>query len=191
MIIGRGHVKKAAVLAAAVLLSALFALIGVLLLFNRESRRLIRWKLRVGALLITLNGLTLTGCLPPVITCYAPLPPDWLVMETEYYDETESGMVISYPPGGILHGSVNQMQSSSFSWMIIDGGGELAGTGPLLLTDGTADTMTEDVHLSLPALDPGEYGLYFFNEPVEVLPGADQSEEIRNRNIRSYILRVP
>jgi hypothetical protein len=183
--------KKAAVLAAVVLLSILFTLIGILLFFNRESRRLIRWKLKVGALLLTLNGMTLTGCLrPPVVTCYDVMPLNWLTLDNQQYDSEAGLYQVELPPDNTVRGDLSQAYGTSFSWLLCTETGTVLQKGSLVMADGALDSTDEDFLLTLTRPEPGRYRLWFFNLPLTDIPEGNPDQETLNQNIQSCIITV-
>lgn len=61
------------------LAGALFALVSFLVFISLgKNKRFVNWKVRVGAWLITLTTIVNTGCPEPVVTCYDPIPIDYI-----------------------------------------------------------------------------------------------------------------
>jgi hypothetical protein len=186
--------KKAAVILTIAILTITFAVIGLLLWFRPESRRLIKWKLKVGALLLTLGGITATGCFrPPFVTCYATVPSNFISVDN-YIPGNDTPDIILNPVHGIVQGSIVEPEKRNYSWILCSDDNEeiIRDTLRLQRTEDTYENpyAGETFKFQLPVLESGQYRLYIFDKPYPLLPSIMTKEEAEGLCLKNYLIRI-
>lgn len=123
-------------------LSAAFIVVSILVFVTRGRPSLIRKKLKLGAVILSLTGVVLAGCREGDITCYAPLLPSDRI---EFYspEVTEDGIYLNLAVRYILEGTIYERRADAFSFDIIDEGRNEVQSGDIAALDGAYDTETE------------------------------------------------
>jgi hypothetical protein len=155
---------------AAAAVALLFALICVLVRVSRGHPWLVRRKLAVGALLLSLTW-TAAGCKDGSVTCYAPAPPDVIEFDAMFLDD--GGLVVNLANGTRLTGIVSNRTASSFAFLLADTAEVEIGRGAITPADGAFDENNEDFVLEIgDAVDPGNYLLEIYAADSDgIVPG--------------------
>jgi hypothetical protein len=149
----------------ALLLLAL-GLLSLMLFFFKANPGLIRHKIKIGLIVISLQAL-MTGCGSVIqtgeeISCYAkPVEPDIMSLANAHY---KNGKYIYAKGVDTIHVNVSDRSGNLFSFAILDTTGKVMGQGALLPEDGLLDKSWEELFVPLPAgLQAGSYQLVFYN----------------------------
>jgi hypothetical protein len=140
-------------------LSAAFIVVSFLVWITRGKDSLLKKKLRIGALILSLSGVG-SGCWP-VISCYDGLPADRFVLEgTDVYGEIELDLTVS----NILKGKIQQRRGKDY-WFLITGQDSVEiQTGTLEALDGAFNEDTEEFEIAVRSDIPtGGYDLTFYS----------------------------
>ncbi|MBM4119160.1 hypothetical protein FJ251_15775 [bacterium] len=138
--------KEIALPIAAVGLAAAFLIISGLVRLTRGHPWLIRRKLRIGALLLGVNGAA-AGCdRGGGVTCYEPMPQNRIDFDAPF--ETPSGLVLDLAAGSVLTGEILAPTGSAFSFQLTFEETELQ-RGDLVPLDGAFDESSEAFSLTL------------------------------------------
>lgn len=156
-----------------VLIGGLLLVVGilsVLLVFFRGQPQLIRHKIKLGLIVISLQALA-TGCgsaldTGEVVSCYAkPVFPDIMSLVNPNYKE---GRHIYQKNGDTIHVNVSERQSTAFSFILLDASGKAIEQGRLQVKDGVLNKPWEELFVPLPSgLEAGKYQLVFYNAPIK------------------------
>lgn len=131
---------------AAVGLTAAFLVVSGLIRLTRGNPWLIRRKLRLGALLLGVNGAA-AGCGPGgFATCYAPLPPNSIDFDAPFV--TADGLVFDLAAGSVLTGEILAPTGSVYAFQLTFEDVELQ-RGDLVPVDGAFDESSEAFTLTL------------------------------------------
>lgn len=198
--------KETLVQVAVVALSIAFAAICLAVWLSRGNAKCIRAKLRLGALLLNLNGLiaATAGC-PLIMTCYEAVQADWLeIVDPEPVHSNATGereIAVNLGQRTDLQGVINDRRSDTFSYRIcerqpvLDQAGNpiasevdqdacadaasIVAQDDLAAADGAFDEFQEEFAIELdPALPAGDYTLELW-----VLPAADVLVTSRTANL--------
>jgi hypothetical protein len=154
-------------------LIAPFLLIGLGLAFtiicfavflsNGKSKKWLARKMKVGALLLTLNSVA--SCEPFITTCYdMPAPPNSMWMN----GMTESGIEILLDTSNVIYGSVEERQSEEFSFSIYSAENVKIQADTIIAVDGKFDNYSEEFKIELDTnILPGNYSLKLFDVSLE------------------------
>jgi len=151
-----------------------FALVCFLVRVSRGHPWLVRRKLAVGALLLSLTWAA-GGCSDEDgggVTCYAP------VYEAERFDfdpafEDQGALEMDVTVSTRLTGTLEQRQTDAYAYLLRRPDGSEARRGPVVADDGAFDEEVEDfvVDLGL-GLPLGSYELALYaGAPADVAPG--------------------
>ena len=123
-------------------LSVAFVFVSFLVFVTRGNASLIRKKLKLGAVILSLTGVVLGGCREGEITCYAPILPSDRI---EFYSPgvTEDGIYLNLAVRYIIEGTIYERRSDAFSFDIIDESRNEVQSGDIAAIDGAYDTETE------------------------------------------------
>ena len=147
-----------------IVLGLLFLGVSFLVYLTKGKDSLIKRKLRIGALLLTITGFSITGCSGGggVVSCYIGPAPNNFILETQY---PSSAINVNLAHTNILHGEIRYRINTNYSFRLMDTGNTVIQTNELFADDGVYDTATEQFSLSLTnAVQTGEYKLYFYNK---------------------------
>lgn len=129
----------------AVSLATAFLIVSWLVVLMRGHPWLIKRKLKLGALLLGING-AVAGCdRGGFVTCYAPAPYDWVHFDTPF--ATATGLLLDLSQGNALTGSLSNPSRSSYSFQLIFEDEE-SQRGEIVAADGAFDEGSEDFFLS-------------------------------------------
>jgi hypothetical protein len=143
-----------------VLLFIAFAIVSFLIILNKNNPSLLKKKLKIGALLITLTSVT-GGCQDSIVTCYDPIPSDMF-----YLDQVSQGNEISVnlKDKDYLSGRIENRNYNRYSFMISGKKDTLVQKDNLNALDGAFDEKTEEFKINLKGDIPsGSYTLKFYS----------------------------
>ncbi len=142
-------------------LSAAFIVVSFLIWITRGNDSLLKKKLRIGALILSLTG-TAIGC--ESRTCYVPL-----------YDAGQNQLVLSgviYPDGTFvmnlafgnrIEGTILYPTIDEYTFQILNDDGSRIDRGPMVIQDGEFDEDLEEFTISIREDIPtGIYNLNFY-----------------------------
>jgi len=148
-------------------LCLVFALICLGLSLWRRNGWLLKKKLRVGAMLLTLTGFVATG--GPVACCYATAGDDTMVsLEGESWG---GEVTLDLQSGTSLEGQIENCHSLDWSYLLStpEGTRELQ-RGDLIPLDGEFEELSEAFRLTLdPGTEPGDYRLCIHQQAAQEL----------------------
>ena len=149
----------------------LFAGIGLAFVFislmvwfsNGKSAKWVARKMKVGALLLSLNATV--SCEQFVTTCYdMPAPPNTMqIIESD-------GYMIEIQPdtGNVLNGYIYQRVGTDFSFAVIAENDVFAQKGTILAADGQFDYYQENFKIELDtSLIPGNFTLHLYDVKLQ------------------------
>lgn len=151
-----------------IVLIGLFAAFGFICLMvtvtKSKNARWIARKMKIGAAIITLTGIT-TGCPPSIITCYVMPAPNQF--EFDNMDQQTGDITAEFPNDTILSGTVYECNIQHFNFEIRNNDSTIVQQGEIVATDGAFDSTTEQFKLHLDSkLDTGMY-LLNINEAAD------------------------
>jgi len=155
-------------------LTALFAVVSLLVRATRGNPWFIRRKLAVGATLLTLTWAA-SGCSGDDgpggggVTCYVPVPPNQFTFDAELF--ADGRLVVDLDEDAVIEGHVRDRSGEAFAFLLNDPDGEVA-RGSVAAVDGAFDENTEAISLDLGAsLTPGDYEILFYvGAPETITP---------------------
>jgi hypothetical protein len=167
-----------------------FAVICFLVTVTHGHPLLVKSKLKMGALLLTLGWFS-SGCnnpFRPTISCYSPLPSDVIqVKNATYIDGLRHGLVTyDRTAGNDVTGSIEERHLESFSFAISDTAenAALIQKEDLIPLDGTLDESSEEFALTISdSIPAGRYLLHLFPFSADAI---DQ-EDIGNSPYTYYL----
>jgi len=156
-------------------LGVAFATVSLLVRASRGNPWLIRRKLRLGALLLSL-GWTAAGCSEGgSTTCYAPLPPEHVEFDAEFWSEVDARLVLDLSAGHALTGQIYRRTTTSFAYRLLAADQTERQRGELVALDGAFDAASEAFSLDLgAAVAPADYELVVYAGEVEADVVLDQ-----------------
>jgi len=179
--------KENVLLLVLAVLFVILALITLMTVFLRNNASLLRHKLKIGALIISIQAL-IFGCGSPqdiddTVTCYVkPFEPDEMSLVC---DHNNNGVYIfDLDENNVLQVNVSNRQSSSFCYAIFDTNGkQIICSAPLnpkdLDLNNEWEELTALIDISTP---PGTYDLYTYNmETDSVTPSSAYQSVYRIR----------
>lgn len=113
--------KKLFVILPLVIISILFIVISLLLLLNKNSKSLLKNKLKIGAIIISLTAL-LTGakCSDNRVTCYDVAPPRNNIVIEDLTADSENNYTLNLSKSNIINFNIKYMyQRENFTFRII------------------------------------------------------------------------
>jgi hypothetical protein len=143
-------------LAASAVAAALVAVSGLVWLSRGRIAALVRAKLLLGGLLLTL-GAGSSAC-GGTVTCYDVVASNMVAL---------SARTVHIQTDPTVRGTIHQVDGSAFSFAMLPAGGGTAevARGSLVPDDGAFDESSESFHFAIPAdLAPGSYTLVFYAE---------------------------
>jgi hypothetical protein len=140
-------------------LSAAFIVVSFLVWITRGKDSLLKKKLRIGALILSLSGVG-SGCW--AVSCYETLPYDYFTLEgMDFNGEIELDLTVS----NILRGKIEQRHSQEYWFLIAGQDSAEIQTGTLEALDGAFNENTEEFEIAVRSDIPsGRYELYFYSE---------------------------
>jgi hypothetical protein len=156
-------------------LSVAFIVVSFLLWLSRGNDSLLKKKLRIGALILTLSGVA-TGCwYSEEVTCYVPSVSCVFVVEDAVAQGTiELDMAVTNK----LSGKIYQPEGEDFWYVITDQDDQEIQTGTVEALDGVFDEGMEEFELVVSSdVATGEYVLDFYTPEL-------------NRPAASFVLHI-
>ena len=162
-----------------VLLFAMFALVSLLVVMSRGNSYFVGKKLKLGAAIISLTGLVMTGS-PCTTSCYDPVAPDLDMFDVVEPDAAtwrgpveldnatdDNALAVDPESSNVITGGINDGQNGEFSYSIKSPSGVMVVQAELIPNDGVFDEPYEPFRLELPAsLEPGTNELRFYDVAV-------------------------
>lgn len=167
---------------ALVALSVMFVVASAMVVLTHGSPRSVRWKLRLGALILNFTALTACGPgspLNPVVMCYAPIEEDRMDI-TSPTPQVENGWLesIHLEEAGphTLGGKIESRTGTEYSFRLCEGypapepgndtpsceGKPVVQSEAITAADGAMDEYAEEFTLTLPDEMHGDYTLELF-----------------------------
>lgn len=152
-----------------VALYVFFVIISSLLMINKKSVRLLKYKLKIGGIIITLTSMLnscdlITGTKPEV-SCYMPVLPNIISLDDVSY-QNDYTLIITDMENNIVTGQIDHRASEAteFSFQVIDTFGNIVQSDNMTPVDGTFDTETEYISFEIdPSLTSGNYTLNLYD----------------------------
>ncbi|MBU0489020.1 MAG: hypothetical protein KKA07_04110 [Bacteroidetes bacterium] len=138
-----------------------FAIICILLLVNPRNRRLVHYKIKTGAFILTWTAVT-SCATTPVRTCYAPQrSPEAVEFSKIHFDNYN--LVLEFPTRNFLSGQIMPRNAKEFSFDMINTKDSVVVQGPVHALDGTFDEAIEafEIKFNKP-IAPGDYFIRFY-----------------------------
>ena len=139
--------EKTGAFFAVIVLSLAFAFVSFLVIVSNRNRKLISWKLRLGALLITFTAVN-ANCQQPMVTCYEPMRPEPVIIDAKFYSDYQ--ITVNFSEGRIITGKIRGGYGDKFLYTIT--WGELnkeIQSGVLSKSDGTFNPATSGFIIKL------------------------------------------
>ena len=154
--------RKVLVAAAVAALSLCFVVVSLLVLLSRGRGPLLGAKLRLGALLLSLGAVAVTGsCGDDEVTCYAPAISNHVVVEDP--EQEVDGVPIDLSLGNVIRCRIESRSGDAFSWRIADDSLVEIDRGDIEPLDGAWDESTEQFEIVIdPSLSTGAYWLWLY-----------------------------
>ena len=138
-------------------LGVAFLLISLLVFLSRGNGALIRKKLKIGGLIISLSGLA-AGCPGP--TCYDP------VANNQFSIDSSQGyreLLLNLSEENTITGKLYEPIGTDFTYRIFNQASESVQQGPILATDGAFDSSNEQFTITVDSsLSDGVYDLCLY-----------------------------
>jgi hypothetical protein len=163
-------------------LGVAFGVLSLLVWLSRGHPGLIRHKLRIGAVMVTLTAILAGGVTRCGATkCYAgPGPPSVSLVGESY-----GRLVVTYGPEMTIGGTAQDFQYMSLSFRVVDLERTLVQSGDIAALDGSFDDWYEPFEFALSGdVVPGEYLLRMYS------CSADVQESSPHSLLREYSLTV-
>lgn len=156
-----------------------FGIISLLVVITKRHPYFVSKKLRIGALIISLSGLSI-GC--PTNTCYSPAPGN--VFQIDQADTKTSTIVINKSVSDSITGKISRRSGNTFSYIVADSSDSIIIKDDVTPIDGTFDEDTEEFLIRVgKTISPGKYELRFFATPKDSVKNINWYE-------RSYPLQI-
>ena len=149
---------------------AAFIVVSMLVFLSKGNPKLVRYKLKLGAIIIGLTA-TVVSC-KPTVSCYEPaLPPDMFTFDVDsnsYHDTIK----LKLPNDSLLTGRISQISKTQYSFMIQDLSMNEKYRDNILPEDGVFNSSEERFIINIPnSLDTGTYYLKAFaSEKTQINP---------------------
>lgn len=142
-------------------LFAAFALVCIIVYFTKGKNRLwIAKKMKLGAAIIAITAIS-TGC-PPIITCYDPMPENYI--HFDHIDTAEYCLIVEIESNPVITGKVMGRTESSFLYTITESDTVIVQKGNVEAKDGKFDAETEEFTITLNTIiEKGDYLLTILN----------------------------
>lgn len=147
-----------------ILLTLLFAVISVaVFLTNGKSEKWVARKMKIGALLLTLNSVS--SCEPFITTCYdMPPPPNTMWVN----GLTENGIELNTDTSHIIFGTIEERQSEDFSFAVYTDENIKFQADTIISVDGKFDNYSEEFKIELDTnILPGNYALKLYDVSMD------------------------
>lgn len=148
------------------ILYLIFVTVSTLLFFNKKSVKLLKHKLKIGGIIITLTSM-LNSCDPlikPEVSCYMPVVPNNILLDNFSYENSYT-LTITDMENNIITGKITDRatQSTEFSFQVVDSSGNISQSENISPADGIFDTETEYIRFEIdPSLPSGTYTLNIY-----------------------------
>ena len=160
-----------------IVLSIVFVIISALVIITKGRTSLLKKKLKIGAMIISLTAMV-SGCGPgpqPMVLCYEMVLPDCFeISESKYVnDEDYVGEEISVDLSlnAILKGTIIYREAKEFSFIIADTKNTIKQRGEISPYDGEFDSETEKFEIAVdPEIPSGIYYLHLYNVAQDKQP---------------------
>lgn len=168
-------------------LTALFGLAcGLVWLTRGRNGYLLRKKLAIGGLLLSLGGSAACGLFEPTVTCYDPIMPNRIQVVDPSGAGNYAELTVNLAEGTSLHGTLAERQGAAFSFQVSDGASEVWQREDLQADDGAFDEADETFTIVLRNdLTVGDYQLDFYTRSA-----ADLDADSDAYPWQSYALHV-
>lgn len=155
--------KKEAIIPISVItLSIAFIFISLMVYFSRgKSKKWVARKMRIGGLLLTLTATASCNNGDGEVMCYSQVAPNSINLHA-YTGDT---IKLNPDTNNILTGSIYEVNSSAFSYAILDTNNIKIQKGNILAKDSVFNnSASEDFYFDIPkSIQPGLYFLEFFD----------------------------
>jgi hypothetical protein len=164
-------------------LFAAFAAISLLVWLTRgQNHALLKKKLKIGAMILTLTGVITTGCNASDTTCYVAIAEDYILFDD--LQHSSGAIVLNLDETNRLDGTLENLTTTVYSFRITDGDGNEVQRDQVVAEDGEFDDHTEEFYLEVdPNLPAGQYVLLLY-------PTYAQSQEGANPLFQTHSLRI-
>lgn len=183
-----------------IFLSIGFLIVSFLVFISKSSPKLLKKKLRIGGLIITLTAAissTTSSCIPPV-TCYEggyePYEYENYISFTEDYASDykyDKKITVDLTSDNILDGSIKNIKSDYFSYRLCDYDFISYQKGDVVFFDETTDSdgkINANFQINLSKnINIGIYNLYIFDNSVDsqmMVPDDEYSNYINKFEIK-------
>ena len=178
--------RKLAVVLVVAALSVAFAVVSFLVYLARGRGPLLRAKLRLGALLLSLGAVAVTGACDDEgdRTCYAPTPTNNFVIVDPA--QQGDGVTVDLAGPAVLLCRIDWRQGELFSWRIADESLLEIERGDIEPADGDWDSPSEsfEIRLAPLLLDEGTYWLWLYNTNADNQP----ANPYGNVSVKLYVV---
>ena len=165
--------RKTSVVIISALLFVAFGIISVLVVVTKRHPWLVRKKLQLGALLLSLSAVT-SGCRGggPEVMCYDPVPDTMFVMDQV---NSQSGSItLNKTVSLTLTGRIDFRNGTEFSCALLDTDGGIVEAHDIVPGDGIWDESSEAFSVALrESIGTGRYQLRFYDLPAASVQEAD------------------
>lgn len=149
-----------------------FGLVSLLVLLTKRHPYFVGKKLRLGALILSLSGVS-AGCIVTP-TCYSPAPPpnEFQIDQPNSYNDS---IIINKAVSDTITGKIFQRKGDAFSFAIFDPADFMVLKDNILPVDGTFDENIEEFKIGLgQAIQPGYYFLKFYTVSKDSITNNDR-----------------
>lgn len=152
------------------LLSLAFGIVSLLVIITKRNPYFIKRKLQIGALLLTLSGIS-AGC-RPFSTCYVPAPDNRISIDQA--DKNSNCITLTKPVlSDTLTGMISSVNGTEFSYALFDSFSKLIIKNDILSKDGSFDEGNEEFSIGFEEeLSAGQYKLNLYSLPKDSIETA-------------------
>jgi hypothetical protein len=148
-----------------------FGVISFLVFLTKRHPYFVSKKLRIGALILSLSGVT-AGC-AQIVSCYLPAPSN--IFYVDQSDTSNNEITINRTTTDTITGKIENRSGTAFSYMIIDSVNATVLKNDLTPADGVFDEAIEEFKIGLGhSLTPGNYNLRFYTSPKDSIISPDR-----------------
>ena len=144
-------------------LSIAFALVSLaIILTNGKSKKWTQRKMKIGALLLTLNAFTPGAAQEIEVTCYDIAESNVMLLKN---DQTE--LIFESKSQKVIKAYIDYRMGEDYSFCLFDNKNQAIQKGKITAADGKFDKWKEDIEIRLKKdLKAGRYFLFLFDIPV-------------------------
>ncbi|HON11017.1 MAG TPA: hypothetical protein PLE24_09135 [Chitinispirillaceae bacterium] len=169
--------RKSAISVLLFFLIIAFGLVSLLVILTRRHPSLVKSKLKLGAIILSLSGVA-SGCF--TTTCYA-LPP-----ENQFAIDQVSGpgdtIIVTTPALDTISGKITHRNGDKFSYSVTDSLDNTIKKEDIFPLDGKYDENTEEFRIVLGEdFAPGNYKLRFYTASKDNIDRSDWNEQYNLR----------